>query len=88
MPRGASSVISPPIDRGQRLHVLGTGVAVEQHHRVVVAQARQVAEGGQQRRAEPAVERGETVARALAGHVKDRLVLEFCGHVHRGLCLE
>ncbi len=71
--------------RGQRVHVLRAVARVGQHQREVVTQARKITIAGEQCRAQRAhIDRGQAVAGALAGHVKDHLVLEFCGHVHGG----
>jgi hypothetical protein len=66
----------------QGLH--GIGAALGQHDREVVAQGGQVAVGREQGRTQvEAVDRRQPVALALAGEMKDQLVLVLGLHVHR-----
>ena len=70
-------------DTRQRMDVLAAVRRFRQHQREVVAKPRQVAVAGEERRTQRAdVDRREAVARAVAGHVEDALVLEFSCHVH------
>ncbi len=67
----------------QRMDVAAAGRRLRQHEREVVAQPRQVAVPGEERRPQGAdIDRRETIARAIAGHVEDALILEFRRHVH------
>ena len=89
MPRGASSRrAASPITATANATNCAPSSAVEQHQREVVAQPRQVAVAGEQRRAQRPPSIGARPSPgALAGHVEDHLVLEFGGHVHGGSLL-
>jgi hypothetical protein len=75
-------------ERAQRARELRIGRILRQHEREVVPHRRQVAIGREQRRAQvEALDTRQAVALALAGEVKDQLLLVLGLHVHRALRL-